>query len=30
MLGLSNRYYVAIKKDRDDLITDGATEISRN
>jgi len=30
MLGISNKYYVAIKKERDDLITDGETEISRN
>lgn len=30
MLGISNRYYAAIRKTRDDLITDGKTEKSRN
>ena len=30
MLGISNRYYAAIRKTRDDLITDGKTEESRN
>ena len=30
ILGLSNRYYIALIKERDDLITDGASEISRN